>query len=295
MRTPKLLERSVESIEQAGALDEPAAKLAGVIRKVIKPGPVEDTLSGVPVGHPLHPVLVAVPIGAWLSAGVLDALGNDDGARQLTALGVVAALPTAATGGTDWLFTEGAEKRVGFVHAMCNYVAVGAYGLSWWARARGARRTGVASSMFGASALGVAGWLGGHLAYAQGVGVDTTAFSQFRSEWTDVGAAAELPAGGSVAVVDAAGIPVLVTQRDRGWVAFADRCTHRGAPLHEGEVAHGCIVCPWHGSAFSLDDGTVHSGPATRPQPMFETRVEDGRLQVRRAENRTLRTNPTGT
>lgn len=294
MRTPKFLERFVESIEQAAAFDEPAAKLAALIRKVVRPGPVEDTLSGVSIGHPLHPALVAVPIGAWVSASVQDALGNRESARQLTALGVLAALPTAATGATDWLSTEGAEKRVGFVHALSNYLAVGAYGLSWWARSRGAHRSGVAASMVGASALGVAGWLGGHLAYAQGVGVDTTAFLQFPSQWTDAGAVAQLAAGGAVSVVDVAGIPVLVAQRDGGWIAMADRCTHRGGPLHEGEVADGCIVCPWHASAFSLQDGTVRRGPATRPQPVFETRVEAGRLQLRRIESRTLRTNPTG-
>ncbi|MGI8678722.1 MAG: Rieske 2Fe-2S domain-containing protein [Jatrophihabitans sp.] len=294
MRTPKFLEKFAETVEQAEALDKPAAALVRLVGKVIRPGPVEDTLSGVPLGHPLHPLLVAVPIGAWVSAGVLDATGNPEGARQLTALGVLAAIPTAATGGSDWLSTEGAEKRVGFVHALANYTAVGAYGLSWWARSRGNRGLGVVVSLAGASALGVAGWLGGHLAYAQGVGVDTTAFQQFPTEWTDVGATAELPAGGSVAVVQAAGVPVLVTRRGDSWLALADRCTHRGGPLHEGKISNGCIVCPWHASAFSLDDGTVQRGPATRPQPVLDTRVEDGRLLVRRAESHALRINPTG-
>jgi nitrite reductase/ring-hydroxylating ferredoxin subunit len=45
---------------------------------------------------------------------------------------------------------------------------------------------------------------------------------------------------------------------------------------------------------FSLDDGLVQSGPATRPQPVFETRLRNGRLEVRRLESRSLRTNPVG-
>jgi nitrite reductase/ring-hydroxylating ferredoxin subunit/uncharacterized membrane protein len=294
MRTPKFVEGVVDRIERAEVLDKPAAVLIGVIGKVIRPGPIEDTLSGVPAGHPLHPALVAVPIGAWASAGVLDAFGDDDGARRLTGLGLLTALPASASGGSDWLSTDGAERRVGFVHALSNYVALGAYGASWLARRRGARRTGIGLSILGGTAVSFAGWLGGHLAYAQGVGVDTTAFQHFPSEWTDATGESELPAQGAVTAVDVAGVPVLLTRRAGGVVAFADRCTHRGAPLHEGTVADGCITCPWHGSVFSLDDGAVRSGPATRPQPLLETRVRSGRVEVRRVDDRALRKNPTG-
>ena len=73
---------------------------------------------------------------------------------------------------------------------------------------------------------------------------------------------------------------------------LGDRCTHRGGALHEGQVVDGCIQCPLHGSRFSLDDGAVERGPATRPAPVFEVRIVDGRVQVRRQEVRALRTNP---
>ncbi len=77
-------------------------------------------------------------------------------------------------------------------------------------------------------------------------------------------------------------------------MALADRCTHRGAPLHEGEVKEGCVICPWHDSVFDLRDGSVRSGPASRPQPVFDVQVSDGRVRVRRLESRTLRSNPVG-
>lgn len=294
MRNLKPLEQVAERIEQADALDSSATRLSTLLRKVIRPGIVEDALSGTPIGHPLHPALVAVPIGAWASAGVMDLMGDEVAARRLIGFGCLAALPTAATGASDWLSTEKAEKRVGFVHALANYAAIGAYSLSWWVRHRNRRGAGIALSVVGATALGAAGWLGGHLAYGQGVGVDTTAFQKLPTDWTDVGSDAELAGQGEVTVVDAEGVPVLVSKRSGGWVAFADRCTHRGAPLHEGTVEDGCIVCPWHNSAFALADGSVQAGPATRPQPLLNTRVVDGRLQVKRAESRALRTNPTG-
>ena len=295
MRTPHLLETLIERLEGNGALDAPASALAGALRRIVRPGVVEDTLSGTPLGHPLHPLLVAVPIGAWSSSLLLDATGDDDGARRLVGLGVLSALPTAASGASDWLSTDGAEKRVGLVHALVNYGAIALFAASWFARRAGRRGPGIGLSLAGASLLGAGGYLGGHLAYAQGVGVDTTAFQQFPADWTDALAVDDLPGEDALASVQVAGVPVLVTVRAGRPVVMADRCTHRGAPLHEGRVVDGCIVCPWHDSAFSLDDGAVTSGPATRPQPLLETRVHGGRLQVRRVDERSLRTNPTGT
>jgi nitrite reductase/ring-hydroxylating ferredoxin subunit len=131
------------------------------------------------------------------------------------------------------------------------------------------------------------------MAYALGVGVDTTAFQGAPEEWTDVAAESEVTTAPKV--VSAGGVPVLLMRSGTSITAMYDRCTHRGGPLHEGSVEDGCITCPWHGSQFRLADGAVAKGPATRPQPTFEVRVSDGRVQVRRAEEpRSLRLNPVG-
>src|SRR5688572_10743741 len=77
-------------------------------------------------GHQLHPVLTDLPIGAWVMASALDVTAGSDGApaaRRLVGLGVLAALPTAASGASDWSETYGAEKRVGLVHALSNLAA----------------------------------------------------------------------------------------------------------------------------------------------------------------------------
>lgn len=294
MRTWPPLHGAVEWIEQWAALDGLAARTAALARKVIPPGPVEDVLSGTPTGHPLHPPLVAIPIGVWSIVPVLDVAGERSAARRLAGLGCLAALPAATAGVNDWLSTEGAERRIGFVHALLNDAALSAYGYSWLARRRGRQAKGVAASLVGAACLVAAGYLGGHLVYAQGVAVDTTAYLQVPTDWTDVGAEADVPADGEVAQIVVDALPLLVARRDGRVVAMLDRCTHRGGPLSDGSVSGGCVVCPWHGSAFSLDDGTVRSGPATLPQAMFETRIRDGRVQVRRVEHRALRTNPVG-
>lgn len=289
------LDRLASRIEREEPLDKPSDLVAGVLRRLVPGGRTGDVLSGSPLGHPMHPLLVAVPIGSWTAATVLDLTAGDaKAARRLVGLGIAAAVPSALTGANDWLSTTGAERRIGLVHAAMNSTALTLYSASWVARRRGHRLRGAALALLGAGALGAGGWLGGHLAYGLGVGVDTTAFQQFPQDWTDVAADTDVPVSQPI-MRDAGGVPVLLIRHHDQVVAIADRCTHRGGPLHEGTVADGCVTCPWHGSEFGLADGSVRRGPATRPQPVAEVRVVAGRVQVRRSqEPRGLRTDPVG-
>jgi len=290
----RLIDAAAKAIEHASFLDRPADALADAVQPVYSRPAVQQVASGSPIGHPLHPLLVTVPVGAWASSLVFDALGDDSAASTLIALGAASALPTAFTGMHDWSSTMGAERRVGFVHAGFNTLALTAYVGSLVARRRGRRGLGIILSLVGMAGVSGGGWLGGHLSYAMGVGVDTTAFQHAEEKWTDVAEPAEVVAG-KLTAADLDGVPLVLTRvPERGVVAFADRCTHRGAPLHEGTISDGCIVCPWHGSAFSLRDGTVDQGPATRPQSEFEVRIQDGRVQARRLDERSLRTQPIG-
>ncbi|HEU5007104.1 MAG TPA: Rieske 2Fe-2S domain-containing protein [Jatrophihabitantaceae bacterium] len=289
------LDQLAERVERASALDGVGGVIAKLAERLLPAGTVRDLASGVPLGHPAHPLLVAVPIGSWTAASVLDLTGGDRAAaRRLVGLGVLAALPAAITGANDWISTAGAERRVGLVHAALNDAAVMTYGASWLARRRGRHGRGAVLGLVAFGLTGAAGWLGGHLAYALGVGVDTTAFQTLPDEWTDACAEADVPDSRGIRA-DVADVPVLVARHAGHVIALADRCTHRGAPLHDGEFADGCVTCPWHGSRFALEDGTVRAGPATRPQPALDVRIESGRVQVRRRDQqRTLRANPVG-
>jgi nitrite reductase/ring-hydroxylating ferredoxin subunit/uncharacterized membrane protein len=294
-RTP-VPDRVLSQIEKAAWLDRIADVASAALHTVIRPGLVKDVLSGTPVGHPVHPLLVTLPIGSWVSATYLDVAGgakSRTAARRLVAFGAVMAVPAAITGASDWSDTSGAERRVGLVHSAANYTALSLYCGSWLARRRRRQAVGVALAAVGGTILTASGWLGGHLSYALGVGVDTTAFQQLPTEWTDV--AAESAVTTEPRLVDAAGVAVLLMRDDGQIVALDDRCTHRGGPLHEGAVEAGCVTCPWHGSRFRLTDGSVVRGPATRPAPTFEVRVTGGRVQVRASdEQRALRSNPVG-
>jgi nitrite reductase/ring-hydroxylating ferredoxin subunit/uncharacterized membrane protein len=294
----RLVDRSTNAVERAAALDTPSEAIDAVVSRIPN-GPVKDLLSGVAVGHPLHPALVAVPIGAFTGAVALDLTGREQSAaRILVGLGLLSSVPAAAAGLTDWSDTRGAERRVGLAHLALNVAGLGVIAASWLSRRRNPG-TGVFDShgpwltLTGFGIVGASAWLGGHLAYAMGVGVDTTAFQRPPTRWSDTVAVSELVDGQPVTATVGATTVLLI--RDRGRIrALADRCTHRGGPLHEGTVKDGCIECPWHASRFDLKDGAVVQGPATRPAPTYETRVIGGRVQVRRDEVRTLRLNPAG-
>lgn len=278
-----LLRGIVESIENNADLDDISDKLSGPVADLTRPDAVKQLLSGGWLGHQLHPMLTDVPLGAWLSASALDVLGGEResrAAQRLVGLGVLAAIPTAATGASDWVDTYGGEKRVGVVHAIGNAAAMVLQAASWRARRKGRRGRGVVLSLAGLGAAVGAGYLGGHLSYGLGVGVNHTAFEFGPSEWTDVAAEADLVDDQPLRV-EAGGVPVMVV-RHRGRIrALSATCVHAGGPLDEGEIRDDCVVCPWHQSHFRLSDGAALRGPAALPQPTWETRVTDGRVEVR--------------
>jgi nitrite reductase/ring-hydroxylating ferredoxin subunit/uncharacterized membrane protein len=285
---PRAHALSERIVAATAALDGPASVIAKKIRG-IQPsgGGVKDVASGVFLGHALHPLMTDLPIGAWTSATILDLVGGESSrpaAQKLVGIGLAAAAPTAWTGWTDWGDTEPGNdpvRRLGIVHAAANSTAALFYGLSLATRRRGSHTTGVLFGLAGAGAMGAGGWLGGDLVFARGVGVKQTLFADEPQDWTPVLDASML--GDDRPVQALVGDLPVVVRRNGTIYALADRCAHRGGPLHEGELVGNCIVCPWHGTHFRLDDGSVVRGPSAYPQPVYEARVNDGRVEVRAA------------
>lgn len=170
--TEPLPYRLSERLEHVDSLDGTIDAVAPVVRRL--PKPLRDLLHGKPAGHPIHPVAVLVPSGAWISAAVLDLLpGNGRAARTLIGVGVLSAAPAVAAGLVDWSILGRRQQRVGLVHAVANAAALGLYAASWATRTRGSRTGGGRALAFaGLTLVSVAGYLGGHLTYRQGAGVD---------------------------------------------------------------------------------------------------------------------------
>jgi nitrite reductase/ring-hydroxylating ferredoxin subunit/uncharacterized membrane protein len=289
MRAPNTF---ADQLEHASSLDGPGKVIDQVGRRLLGRSRLRDLLSGTPLGHPAHPAVVMVPLGLWTGGVIAGITGDKRAARRLTGLGLLGALPATATGLSDWLDTEGAEKRVGVAHLAANTAALTLFGASWRSRTRDKHAKGTLLALAGTVVAGAGGWLGGHLAYALGVGVDTNAFEGGPTDWTGIDDLSAPPAEGAVASGSVTGIGLVVSRDRSGPVALANRCSHRGGPLADGEVADGCVRCPWHGSEFDLRSGEVRRGPATVPQPAYEVRAAGEGLEARRSsEQRALRLN----
>jgi uncharacterized membrane protein len=140
-----------------------------------------DLLQGRWLGHAVHPMLTDLPIGFWTSATVLDVLGGKPSrpaSTLLVALGIVSAVPTAATGLAEFAPLEQREKRVAVVHAASNTVALSFFTASLSARLRGQHWKGVALGMVGGLAATAGGYLGGHLTSARKVSSRSPAFER---------------------------------------------------------------------------------------------------------------------
>src|SRR4051794_15743462 len=118
---------------------DPARSAVGA---AIRPQAFKDVLHGTWLGHPLHPVLVQVPVGSWISAGVLDLLPPmRPAATLLIGTGVAAAVPASLAGAADWSEQNAGVRRLGALHAVLNSTALGLYAGSLAARRR--RRGGL--------------------------------------------------------------------------------------------------------------------------------------------------------
>ncbi|MCQ1946141.1 MULTISPECIES: Rieske 2Fe-2S domain-containing protein [unclassified Arthrobacter] len=280
-----------DKLENAGWLDPAAGWMAKTVKSVLPWPAVRDVLHGVPLGHPLHPLMIVVPLGAWVSAAVLDVLpGNERAARTLVGVGVAAAGPTALAGAADFSQLDTEQRRTGIVHQGANALAVGLYSASWLVRGRGRTGLGRVLAFTGLAVTGAGGFLGGHLSYRQGAGVNRNGdfAGKVPEGWHSLGPAASF-ASGVPQPARLGTVNLMVLKRTDGAAdgavsVLADTCSHLGGPLHEGELRQVknelCIVCPWHGSTFSVQSGEVVHGPATSPQPVFSTRIRDGLLEV---------------
>ena len=279
----------VTRLEDAEWLDPIAKSVRKVVKKTIRRRWARDLLHGVPLGHPVHPLAVQVPLGAWVSAGVLDVLpGTGQAAKVLVGVGTLSAVPSAIAGFTDWSQLHNQQQRVGLVHAAANITATSLYAASLVQRVRGREASGKVLAFLGLAAVSGGGFLGGHLTYRQAAGVNHSEEipHRFPSGWHSLAQLSDLP-DGQLSKRDVAGLPLLVHREGETVNVLSDVCSHLSGPLHEGKLKQGgagneepCVVCPWHRSTFSLRTGEVQAGPATSRQPRFDTRLSDGLVEV---------------
>jgi len=282
----------VRTLGDQESLDTLATPLQEAIRSLFSSAgaagrEAKKLLHGSALGHPLHPALVGLPVGAWTLAAILDAMElcglrrDRDLADTAIRIGLLGAVASAVAGATDWAETDGRAKRIGLLHGAINLTAATLYALALPLR-RQSRSKGIALSL---SAFGLAmssAYLGGHLAYGEQIGVDHTATADQDSpkKYVAVLDADELKEN-KPKKVEADGVPIVLVKQGDSIYALRDTCTHLGGPLSEGKIEGDAIRCPWHGSKFCPKDGRVLEGPAVFPERPFDVRVRNGRIEVR--------------
>jgi len=240
------------------------------------------------LGHPLHPALTDVPLGAWFAAVIVGFASYirpavpPAAAPAALAVGVVVSLAAAAAGYTDFHETYALERRAGCLHGftMSLVIVVMIVALAVWTA--GGRSAGLAIATVGLMVSLFGAYVGGHLTFRFGTMVNRHAFTHFSSDWSDAGSATDFNEG-ELKLAHAGDIPVLLVRRGGAVHAIANTCSHAGGPLNEGKLDGDVVTCPWHGSRFCVTDGAVKGGPATFAQPAYLVREESGRVKVRAA------------
>ena len=166
------LHQLLGSVEGVESLDAPAAATSRIAGRLIEGTRLAGALRGSWLGHPVHPLLITIPVGTWMTSAVFDILFKDvTTARRLIAVGLAATPPTVLAGWADYSLLDRRQQRVGLVHAASNAVGVTMFWLSYRAYRRNRNRAARIYSFLGLAAISVGGALGGHLSYAQGAGM----------------------------------------------------------------------------------------------------------------------------
>lgn len=251
-------------------------------------------------GHPLHPILVAFPIAFFIGTLVFDLWGylqdNEilwQTGMHLEAAGVVMALAAAVPGVVDYFGVvppESSARKRATRHGILNVILVLLFGAVWLYR-QGEDPAPVivlGAEGLGVVILGVSGWLGGTLVHRNQIGVDHRYAGAGKWKETYLGhpaGAIEVDAAGELKVnqmmlVHVHGKRVVIGRTEEGFVAFDDRCTHRGGTLADGVLICGTVQCPWHGSQFDVVSGAVKAGPAQTSIHTYSLKESNGKLYL---------------
>jgi nitrite reductase/ring-hydroxylating ferredoxin subunit/uncharacterized membrane protein len=252
--------------------------------------------------HPLHPALIPFPFAFLTGAFLFDVAGVIAGrptwwttGSHLAIAGVAAALVAAVPGTVDYVRSvppRSSGKQRATKHALANLAATGLFAAAWWLR--GGADVPPSFALLAIEAVGVGllftgGWMGGTLVFRNQIGVDHRYAGAGR--WNEERIRASVSRPVTVARADALapnqmkllhvdGQRIVLGRTDEAWVAFDDRCPHRGASLADGALMCGTVQCPWHGSQFDVITGGLREGPAEEGVRTYAVVEEDGEVRL---------------
>jgi nitrite reductase/ring-hydroxylating ferredoxin subunit/uncharacterized membrane protein len=250
-------------------------------------------------GHPIHPILVVFPIAFFIGTVIFDVLAqiyNEQGFLQtgkyLNIAGIIFALATAIPGIIDYFLTvppHSSAKKRATKHGLTNITVVLVFSVALMMKYRAVMPLVViAVELVGVILLSIAGYMGGTLVYRNQIGVyNRYADKGFWREESvpmvngkfEVASAGELKTD-QMKLVHAGNKRIVIGKTETGYVAFDDRCTHKGGSLAGGVLICGTVQCPWHGSQFDVKTGAVKAGPAAEKIETYSVSEEGGKIYV---------------
>ena len=254
-------------------------------------------------GHPIHPALIPFPfaflVGAFgfdVAGVVFDRQALWSTGAYLALAGVGTALIAAVPGFIDYLYTvppDSSGKSRATKHMLIMLSAVGTFATAWLLRGSTDARPEVVQLVLetaGVGLLTVGGWMGGTLAYRNQIGVDhryakSGKWSESDADVSADGTAVAAQSGelevNQMKLVRVNGKRIVLARTADGYVAFDDRCPHRGGSLAGGTMICGTVQCPWHGSQFDAASGAVKAGPAEQGIATFRVERKGERILVK--------------
>jgi nitrite reductase/ring-hydroxylating ferredoxin subunit/uncharacterized membrane protein len=251
--------------------------------------------------HPIHQILIPLPIGFLVGAFTFDVLGVLLGrppfwttGAYLAPAGIVAGLVAGLFGFLDYLYSvppASTAKTRATKHMLANLATLALFSVAFWLRGPADAQPGIAVLLVEGIAmvtLGAAGWMGGTLVNRNFIGPDhryagagkwkEVSVAERSGEPLRVASKDELKVG-QMKLIRMGGRRIVLARTEDGYVAFDDACTHRGGSLADGVLICGTVQCLWHGSQFDASTGAVKGGPAEKPISTY--RVEETGGEVR--------------
>jgi uncharacterized membrane protein/nitrite reductase/ring-hydroxylating ferredoxin subunit len=250
-------------------------------------------------GHPIHPMLIPFPFAFLTGAFLFDVASWATGQAAwwstggyLAIAGIITALVAAVPGFVDYLRTvppKSSGKRRATLHMLLNLLVVALFAVAAWLRigSPGPEMPVLVLEAIAVAMLFAAGWQGGVLVSRNQISVDhryaragkwKEETVQARSREPVVVARSDELEVDQMKLLRVDGRRLVLARTKEGYVAFDDRCTHRGGSLAGGIMIGGVVQCPWHGSQFDCRSGAVNAGPAQQPVATYSVRDKEGKI-----------------
>lgn len=250
-------------------------------------------------GHPIHPILVSFPIAFFTGTMLLDIAAQifdepqlAQAARHLNMGGIIFALLAAIPGITDYFLTvppKSSAKKRATIHGLINITVVLMYSIALIMKYRAAiPLLIIVVEAIGFTLLCIAGYMGGTLVYRNQIGIynryaDKGFWKEERFDKSaveiEVASADELKTD-QMKLVHVEDKRIVIGKTENGYVAFEDRCTHKGGSLAGGVLICGTVQCPWHGSQFDVKTGAAKAGPAKEKINTYPIREQEGKIYL---------------